>query len=107
MATNNRVGPGELHAAANQLEDLMHQAIDTLNRYYQHSQDLLGQGGLTGAAGSTNIVTAEDIQQAAMKLQNRWGNVISTLRSSTQGYSETDSHNAQHIASVGSELSWT
>jgi hypothetical protein len=98
------VGPGQLHTAASQLENLMHEAISTLQNYYNHSTDLQSGGGLNGAAGVTNIVTAEEVQHAQMQIQNRFGNVIQTLRSQTANYGETDHTNASQIASVASGL---
>ncbi|BBZ15022.1 hypothetical protein [Mycobacterium branderi] len=100
------VGQNTLLQTANNLEDLMHQAVDVLNRYYNHSTELQS-GGLEGGAGQTNVVTAEEIQHAQMKIQTRWGHVIDLVRSNTHNYGQQDEHNAASIAAVASDLRWT
>jgi hypothetical protein len=102
-----KVGQSATLQTANTLDDLKHQAIDVLNRYYQHSQDLQAQGGLNGTAGMTNVVTAEEIQHAQMKIQTRWEQVIQLVRSSVHGYGDRDQQNAQHISSVAGGLRFT
>jgi hypothetical protein len=99
-----RVGPEQLISAASQLENLKDEAISVLQNYYNHSTDLQSGGGLTGAAGMTNVVTAEQVQHAQMQIQTRFGNVIDMLRSQTANYGEADHSNASQIASVASGL---
>jgi hypothetical protein len=99
------VGPGQLHTAAAHLENLMHEAVSTLQNYYNHSTDLQSGGGFQGTAGMTNLVTAEEVQHAQLKIQQRFGNAIDMLRSQTANYGETDHSNASQIASVAAGLS--
>lgn len=103
----NTVGHEEMLTAANSLDELKHRAIDVLNRYLQMSQDLQGSQMLTGDAGATNVVTAEEVQHAQMNIQTRWDHLINTLRSNTHGYMNQDSQNSTHIAGVASNLSFT
>jgi hypothetical protein len=99
-----KVGQSATMQTANTLDDLKHQAIDVLSRYYQNAQDLQGQGGLNGTAGTTNVVTAEEIQHAQMKIQTRWEQVIQLIRSNVAGYGDRDHQNASHISSVAGGL---
>jgi hypothetical protein len=101
------IGQSTLLTTANTLDDLKHQAVDVLNRYYNHSQDLNAQGGLNGSAGTTNVVTAEEIQHAQLKIQTRWEQVIQLLRGNTAGYGDHDHQNASSIASVPGQLRFT
>jgi uncharacterized protein YukE len=101
----NRVGHEEMLTAANNLEELMHRALDVLHRYMQHSQDLQASQMLTGAAGDTNIVTTEEISNAGTKIQTRWGHLIDTLRGNTHGYIQADDQNASNIGGVAGGLS--
>jgi hypothetical protein len=101
------LGQSAVLQTANTLDDLKHQAIDVLNRYYQHSQDLQAQGGLNGSAGTTNVVTAEEIQHAQMKIQNRWDQVIQLVRNAVASGADQDHQNAQHIAQVAGGLRFT
>lgn len=96
----NTVGHEEMLTAANSLDELKHRAIDVLDRYMHHSQDLQAGQMLTGAAGATNVVTAEEIQNAQMKIQTRWDTLINLLRSNTHGYIAADEQNSSHIGSI-------
>jgi len=98
------IGPEQVQAAANQLEGLMNDTVDALQQYYNHSTDLQAGGGLNGAAGMTNVVTAEEIHQAQMNIQTHWGRVIAMLRTQTGQYGETDHSNSSQIASVAGGL---
>jgi hypothetical protein len=102
-----KVAQSAVMQTANTLDDLKHQAVDVLNRYYQHAQDLQAQQGLNGTAGTTNVVTAEEIQHAQMKIQTRWEQVIQLIRSNVHGYADRDHQNASHIGSVAGGLRWT
>lgn len=97
------VGQEGIAAAANQLEHLMHDSTDALQQYLNHSMDL-SSGGLTGAAGVTNVATAEQVHQAQMSIQTHWGAVIDTLRTQNVNYGETDQTNSSSIASVAGGL---
>jgi uncharacterized protein YukE len=105
--SDNRVGEAELYDTANRLDELKFRAIDTLNRYMNQSTDLHSGGGLQGDAGTTNVVTAEEIKAAQDKISERWDQVIQTLRESTGGFVDQDAQNASHIASVTSDLRFT
>jgi hypothetical protein len=104
---SNVVGQSEIMTASNTLDDLKHQAIDVLNRYLNQSMDLQGQGMLQGAAGTTNVATAEEIQHAQMKIQTRWDNLINLLRTNTHGFANTDQQNSSSIAAVAGDLRFT
>jgi hypothetical protein len=103
----NRVGHEEILAAANQLDELKHRAIDVLNRYLHLSQDLQASQMLTGDAGATNVVTAEEVQRPQMHIQNQWDQLINALRTNTFGYMSQDTQNSSHIASVAGGLTYT
>ncbi|KUI36219.1 hypothetical protein [Mycobacterium sp. GA-2829] len=105
--TQNRVGESELYDTANRLDELKFRAIDTLNRYMNHSTDVHSSGVLQGSAGGTNVVTAEEIKNAQDKISDRWDQVIQVLRESTSGFVDQDSQNASNIASVASDLRFT
>jgi uncharacterized protein YukE len=101
------VGQGQIQATADTLEDLKEQVISTLNAYYNDSTDLQASGGLQGQAGTTNVVTAEEIQNAQMKVQQRFGMVIDALRQTSVALPETDAQNGQEIGAVVSGLRFT
>jgi len=101
------VGQSQVLATADTLDDLKHQVIDTLNQYYNLSTELQAGGSLDGGAGRTNVVTAEEIQNAQMKVQQRWGMVIDALRQTAPSMGDTDAQSASHIASVAGGLRFT
>ena len=95
-----KVGPDQIQASANQLEELMHDTITTLRNYQNDAADLQAAGGLTGSAGTTNIGTTAEVHDASMKIQTHWGSIIDTLRGNTGKYQQTDHHNASQLASI-------
>jgi hypothetical protein len=107
MSKTNIVGQSQVMETADYLEDLRQQAIDTLNRYYQHSVELQAGGMLDGGAGRTNVVTAEEIQAAQMKIHARWELVIQALRGTSANAGEVDVQNASNIAAVSGGLRFT
>ena len=107
MSKPNIVGQSQVLATADTLDDLKFQAIDVLQRYYNHSMELQASGALDGGAGRTNVVTAEEIQQAQLKVQMRWDQLIQALRNSAPQFGDIDAQNASHIASVAGGLRFT
>ena len=99
-----KVGPDQIHASANQLEELMHDTIATLRNYQNDSLDLQAAGGLTGTAGNTNITTTAEVHDASMKVQTHWGSIIDALRGNTGKYQQTDHHNSTQLASIAGLL---
>ncbi len=79
MATTIIVGADKLRAAASQLENLRNEAEGTLTNYLQASHDIAG-GGWKGDASMANVVTAEEIHNAQMKLNTQWGELIHALQ---------------------------
>ena len=100
----NRVGHEKMLTTANSLDELKQRACAVLDRYLHHSQDLQASQMLTGDAGSTNVVTAEEVQAAQMKIQTQWGHLIDMLRSNTHGYIQADQHNASQIGAIAGNL---
>ena len=107
MSKPNIVGQSQVMSTADALDDLKHQAMDVLERYYHHSTELQGSGGLVGGAGRTNVVTAEEIRHAQMKVQSRWDQLIQALRSSAPQFGQVDAQSASHIASIPGGLRFT
>lgn len=107
MSKPNIVGQSQVMSTADTLDDLKFQAIDVLERYYQHSVELQAAGSLDGGAGRTNVVTAEEIRHAQMKVQTRWDQLIQALRNSAPQFGDVDAQNASHIASVPGGLRFT
>ena len=107
MAQTNIVGQSQILALCDTLDDRKNYLIDVLGRYYQHSMDLQAAGHLDGGAGRTNVVTAEEIKAAQMKIQMRWDTLIQALRGSVPQFEQTDAHSASHIASVAGGLRFT
>jgi hypothetical protein len=109
---SDKVAKPEVMAAADSLEDLLHQTVTNLQRYGHSSEDLQGTGMFTGSAGSTNVLTAGEIQDAINKITTRWTTAIDLLRRSVGDYDSTDVQSASDIAAVasgmgGGDLRWT
>ena len=68
--------------------------------------ELQAPGALDGQAGLTNVVTAEEIQQAQMEIQTRWDSVIRRCATRT-AYGDIDAQSASNIASVAGGLRFT
>ncbi|MDA2893403.1 hypothetical protein PDG61_20985 [Mycolicibacterium sp. BiH015] len=95
-----KVGQAEVLAAADQLQELMENAVANVQRYASSSDDLHAMGHLTGQAGTTNVLTAGEIQDACNKVTTRWGLAIDALRQSANQFENTDIENASRIAAV-------
>ena len=89
MASTIIVGADKLRAAASQLENLRNEAEGTLTNYLQASHDIAG-GGWKGDASMANVVTAEEIHNAQMKLNTQWGELIHALQPAASRYDEQE-----------------
>ncbi len=89
MASTIIVGADKLRAAASQLENLRNEAEGTLTNYLQASHDIAG-GGWKGDASMANVVTAEEIHNAQMKLNTQWGELIHALQTAASRYDEQE-----------------
>ena len=89
MASTIIVGANKLRAAASQLENLRNEAEATLTNYLQASHDIAG-GGWKGDASMANVVTAEEIHNAQMKLNTQWGELIHALQTAASRYDEQE-----------------
>ena len=89
MASTIIVGADKLRAAASQLENLRNEAEATLTNYLQASHDIAG-GGWKGDASMANVVTAEEIHNAQMKLNTQWGELIHALQTAASRYDEQE-----------------
>jgi hypothetical protein len=103
MATDV-VGKQEVLTAADSLEDLLHQTTTHLSAYGNHTEDLHASGMLTGSAGTTNVVTGSEIQEAISKITARWTTAIDMLRQSVGSFDNTDIESASSIAQVASGM---
>lgn len=99
------------HAAVNslsrQMDDLSSQAQDVLHRYSESVNHAHSAQYLRGSAGTTNLVTAEEIAEAQRKIHNRFMAVNEMLRSGGTTYHNSDQEAQQHIASVAGHLRFT
>jgi hypothetical protein len=59
---------------------------------------------LTGSAGTTNVVTGSEIQEAISKITARWTTAIDMLRQSVGSFDNTDVESASSIAQVASGM---
>jgi WXG100 family type VII secretion target len=89
VASTIIVGADKLRAAASQLENLRNEAEGTLTNYLQASHDIAG-GGWKGDASMANVVTAEEIHNAQMKLNTQWGELIHALQTAASRYDEQE-----------------
>jgi WXG100 family type VII secretion target len=89
VASTIIVGADKLRAAASQLENLRNEAEATLTNYLQASHDIAG-GGWKGDASMANVVTAEEIHNAQMKLNTQWGELIHALQTAASRYDEQE-----------------
>jgi WXG100 family type VII secretion target len=89
VASTIIVGADKLRAAASQLENLRNEAEGTLQHYLQASHDIAG-GGWKGDASMANVVTAEEIHNAQMKLNTQWGELIHALQAAASRYDEQE-----------------
>ncbi|MEE6140373.1 type VII secretion target [Mycobacterium sp. 050128] len=107
MSQPIHVDQSSVVSLAGQMDELSHRAQDVLSRY----SDLVQHGNsaqyLRGSAGSTNLVTAEEIHEAQNKIQSRFQSVNELLRSGASQYHNTDSEAQGHIASVAGHLRFT
>jgi hypothetical protein len=98
------VGKQEVLQAADSLEDLLHQTVTHLQAYGNHTEDLHASQMLTGSAGTTNVVTGQEIQEAITKITTRWTTAIDMLRQSVGSFDSTDIESASNIAQVASGM---
>jgi len=89
VASTIIVGADKLRAAASQLENLRNEAEGTLQHYLQASHDIAG-GGWKGDASMANVVNAEEIHNAQMKLNTQWGELIHALQAAASRYDEQE-----------------
>ena len=89
MATTVIVGADKLRAAGAQLENLRNEAEGTLTNYLNASHDI-ASGGWKGDASMANVVTAEEIHNAQMKLNTQWGELIHALQAAATKYEEQE-----------------
>jgi WXG100 family type VII secretion target len=89
VATTVIVGADKLRAAAAQLENLRNEAEGTLTNYLNASHDI-ASGGWKGDASMANVVTAEEIHNAQMKLNTQWGELIHALQAAATKYEEQE-----------------
>jgi len=83
------VGSDALRAAAQTLEGLRNDAEGTLENYMRASHDIAG-GGWKGDASMANVVTAEEIRNAQMKLNTQWGELIHALQAAATKFDEQE-----------------
>ncbi|HZA10652.1 hypothetical protein [Mycobacterium sp.] len=93
-----------LQTAANNLHDLMEQARAVLQHYGQAAHDIHNPATFFGQTAGTNIVTTEEIQNAQMKIQFKWGSLIDVLRNAGHQYAEQEAANQLKIAALQNNL---
>ncbi|MDG4667959.1 hypothetical protein [Mycobacterium sp. 236(2023)] len=102
-----KVGKAEVLGAADQLQELMENTVNQIQRYAHSGDDLHAMGHLTGQAGTTNVLTTGEIQDAVNKVTSRWQLAIDALRQSVHGFDNTDMDNASQIAAVAGGGNWS
>ncbi|WP_375489203.1 WXG100 family type VII secretion target [uncultured Mycobacterium sp.] len=98
------VGHPQLVAFADQMDELSQRVQDVLQQYLNHSMELHSGGGLTGAAGTANIQTTQDVHDAQARIQARFQQLNDLVRQNAHGYANTDHNNQQTIAAVPGAL---
>ena len=101
------VGHPHLLSFADHMDDLSARIQDVMQRYHNHTLELHAGGGLTGAAGMSNVTTGGEIFEAQARIQNRFQNLNTAVRQAAHGYTNTDQNSAQMIQQVGSGLKYT
>lgn len=98
------VGPDQVHTAANNLESLMEQANAVLKRYMDAAYNVHNPGQFWGQTAVANTNTAEQIQDATMKITRQWGQLIDVLRNEAGKYHNREEENAALIAGLAGNV---
>jgi WXG100 family type VII secretion target len=85
---------------AGQMDELSQRAQNVLQRYEDTVQHAQAAQILNGGAGNTNLVTAAEIRDAQMRIQQRFQQVNDVLRSGAGHYTNADETNASAIAGL-------
>ncbi|MDT5355433.1 MAG: hypothetical protein QOJ56_3965 [Mycobacterium sp.] len=93
-----------VHAAANGLEQQMHQAVAILSRYQASVHNVNAAGSWRGPSVVQSGVTGDEIHSAQSKLQAKFELAIQTLRQNVHGFGDTDAQSASNLQSVTSHI---
>jgi uncharacterized protein YukE len=93
-----------VHAAANGLEQQMHQAVAILSRYQASVHNVNAPGSWRGPSVVQSGVTGDEVHSAQTQLQAKFELAIQTLRQNVHGFGDTDSQSASHLQAITSHI---
>jgi len=99
-----KVGAPQLVSFSHRMDELSHRAQNVLQRYLDHAETVQGSGTFTGAGGTANIQTSNEVHEAQTRIQTKFQQLNEVVRQAAQGYTSRDEDNAHSITAVAGGL---